>query len=62
MAEEDKEKKDDRQLARAIIKEFFIMIDIKLGKCIRKKLVYIFLALIVVSAISVGIIKIPGSH
>jgi len=51
---------DNRALARAIIKEFFTMIDVKLGKCIRQKLVYIFIALIVVGAISVGIIKIPG--
>jgi len=53
----DEDKKD---LAKEIIKQFFAYIDGAIGASIRKKLAYIFIALIVAAGVSIGIIKIPG--
>jgi len=52
--------KDRKELAKEIVKQFFEYIDGSIGTSVRKKLVYVFIGLIVAAGVSVGFIKIPG--
>ena len=51
---------DRRKLAKEIVVEFFRHIDMSLGGSIRRKLFYIALAVLLASAVFLGVIKIPG--
>lgn len=50
---------DRKKLAKDIVKEFFNYIDLSLGKSMRKKLIYLLIGLIIVGAMSFGLIHLP---
>lgn len=49
-----------KKIAVEVVKQFFAYIDINIGSSIRKKLIWVMVAMIIVGAISLGIIKLPG--
>ena len=55
MSDEDRQK-----LAKEIVKQFFLKIDESIGHSVRKKLVYVMVAMILAGGVSLGIVKIPG--
>ena len=59
MSDEEIKIIERNKLAKAIIKEFFNYIDLSLGKSLRRKLVYILIALLIVGGITTGIIHLP---
>lgn len=51
---------DRKKLAKEIVGQFFEQIDRKIGASVRKKIVYVLIAMILAGGVSLGIVKIPG--
>ena len=56
---EEEIKKLAKATARETVKAFFEYIDLSLGKSMRKKLVYLFIGLLIAGGIATGIIHLP---
>lgn len=51
---------DRKALAKEIVTQIFAYIDISIGESVRKKILWLAVLVLVVLAIWIGILKVPG--
>ena len=53
--------KDVERIAKEMVKQLFISIDISLGNSLRRKIVYILVIVILLAGVLLHVIELPGA-